>query len=119
VRDQVEAGKRAGLHAGLSGTLIRGCLGETDPTSLQNILMRMPDKVCAVGLATLAPEERDPVYALIAPQKASRVKEEIRLEALRRTTPLMHGRIIREFLSYFGKARKTGGSIWIRPKKRS
>jgi hypothetical protein len=117
----VEAGKRAGVHPGLSGAaaLIRDCLRGTDRTTLQNILMRMPDKVCGVGLAALAPEERDPVYALIAAPKAARVREEIRLEALRRTTPLVRGRIIRSFLSYFGKARKTGGAIWIRPKKRS
>ncbi len=79
--------------------------------------MRMPDKVCAVGLAALGPEERDPVYALIAPQKAARIREEIRLEAMRRTTPLMRGRIIRSFLSYFGKARSPGGRIWIRPRR--
>jgi hypothetical protein len=118
----VEAGKRAGVHPGLKGAapLIRDCLRVTDATALQNILMRMPDKVCAVGLSALTPEERVPVYALVAAQKAARVKEEIRLEAMRRTTPLVHGRIIRVFLSYFGRARTAAGTgpIWIRPKKR-
>jgi hypothetical protein len=77
----------------------------------------MPDKVCAVGLAEITPEERDPLYALLAPQKARRVKDEIRYVALRRTTPLVHGRIIRAFLSYFGEARSSSGRIWIRPRK--
>jgi hypothetical protein len=118
----VEAGKRAGLrHAGLrsgeSTSLIRACLRETDRTSLQNILMRMPDKVCAVALAALPAEEREPVYGLVAPQKALRIKEEIRIEALRRTTALVRGRITRAFLSYFGKARSPGGRIWVRPKR--
>jgi hypothetical protein len=77
----------------------------------------MPDKVCAVGLAALSPEEREPVYAVIAPQKALRIREEIRIEALRRTTALVHGRITRTFLSFFGKARSPGGRIWVRPKR--
>jgi hypothetical protein len=98
---------------------VRQCLGGADATILQNILMRMPDKVCAVGLALLPEEERGPAYALIAPAKAARIREEIRLEARRRTTALVRGRIIRTFLSYFGKAKKTSGPIWIRPKKRS
>jgi hypothetical protein len=105
-----------------TGRLIRECLSITDKTALQNTLMRMPDKVCAVGLASVTPEERDPVYSLIAPRKASRVREEIRLEAMRRTTPLMKGRIMREFLSYFGSAGITPGTrgpIWIKPRKRS
>ncbi len=119
----MEAGKRAGVRPGLKGPapLVRECLRKTNATALQNILMRMPDKVCAVALSTLTPEERAPVYALIAPQKASRIKEEIRLEAMRSTTPLVRGRIMRTFLSYFGKARPAGGKagpIWIRPKKR-
>ena len=121
----MEAGKRAGVHKKLSaangagaGGQIRACLQAQDVTTLQNTLMRMPDKVCAVGLAEMTPEERDPIYALLAPQKAWRVKDEIRYIALRRTTPLVHGRIIRLFLSYFGKAPSTKGRIWIKPRKR-
>jgi hypothetical protein len=117
----VEERKRAGVLQGLNreAAAVRQCLAGVHPTTLQNILMRMPDKVCAVGLATLTEEERAPAYALIAPAKAMRVREEIRLEARRRTTPLVRGRIIRAFLSYFGKAKKPGGPIWIRPKKRT
>ncbi len=99
----------------MSARLVRACLSQTGRIALQNILMRMPDKVCAVGLAALAPEERTPCYALMAPVKAARVKDEIRREALRRTTPLVRGRILRTCLSFFGRARKTPGTIWIRP----
>jgi len=121
MRDQVEERKRAGVLQDLSreAAAVRQCLAGLGATALQNVLMRMPDKVCAVGLATLAEAERAPAYALMAPAKASRVKEEIRLESRRRTTALVRGRIIRSFLSYFGGAEKPGGSIWIRPKKRA
>ncbi len=115
MRDQMETGKRAGLPAGLIAPQIRACLAGTGRTALQNILMRMPDKVCAVGLAALAPQERQPYLALMAPVKAARVREEMRLEAMRRTTPLVRGRIVRTFLSFFGRARRAPGTIWIRP----
>lgn len=98
---------------------MRTCLSGTDATTLQNVLMRIPDKVCAVALSALPEKERTATLARMAPIKAERIREEIRLEARRRTTALVRGRIIRAFLSYFGRARKPGGPIWIRPKKRS
>jgi hypothetical protein len=84
---------------------------------LQNTLMRMPDKVCAVALATLPKEKRFVVYSRIAGPKAARIEEEIGLEARRRTSALMRARIIRSFLSYFGRVRRVPGRIWIRPIK--
>jgi hypothetical protein len=89
----------------------------TGRTALQNILMRMPDKVCAVALATLAESQRLSVFPLIAGAKAARVREEMRLERARRTSPLVRARILRTFLSYFGKAARTPGTIWIRPRR--
>jgi hypothetical protein len=97
--------------------LVRKALSGASSTTLQNVLMRMPDKVCAVGLAALAPEEREPLYALVAPAKAGRVREEIRLEMRRRTTALVRGRIVRAFLSYFGQAKAPSGTIWIKPRR--
>jgi hypothetical protein len=88
-----------------------------DAALLQNTLMRMPDKVCAVALATLPREKRMVIYSRIAGPKAARIEEEIRLEERRRTTALVRARIIRSFLSYFGRARKVSGRIWIRPKR--
>jgi hypothetical protein len=93
------------------------CVGRVDKTTLQNILMRMPDKVCAVALATLAPAKQEALYTLIAAPKAARIREEIRLEARRRTSALVHGRIIRTFLSYFGEGGRATGRIWIRPRR--
>ncbi len=115
----MEARKRAAVHPALNDTTarVRECLRASGATTLQNILMRVPDKVCAVAFAALPEEERAPLYAAIAPQKAARVQEEMRLEARRRTTAVVRGRIIRSFLSYFGKARNSSGPIWIRPKK--
>jgi hypothetical protein len=93
------------------------CVGGTSRTALQNILMRMPDKVCAVALAMLSESQRLSLYTLIAGTKAARVKEEMRLEKGRRTSPLVRARIIRSFLSYFGQAAKVPGTIWIRPRR--
>jgi hypothetical protein len=87
----------------------------TDATPLQNTLMRIPDKVCAVALATLPREKRMAVYSRISGPKATRVEEEIKLEARRRTSARMRARIIRSFLSYFDRARTVPGRIWIKP----
>jgi len=93
------------------------CVSRADKTTLQNVLMRMPDKVCAVAFATLTEERRQLLYALIAGPKAARIVEEIRLESRRRTSALVRGRILRSFLSYFGRARNAGGTIYIRPRR--
>jgi hypothetical protein len=97
---------------------ILSCVRGADKTTLQNVLMRMPDKVAAVGLALLAREQRQELYALIARQKAARIEEEIRLESRRLTSPLARARITRAFLSYFGKAAASPGTIWIRPRRK-
>ena len=94
-------------------------LGRTDPARLQNTLMAMSDKICAVALATLPEERRDAVYALIAPTKARRIREEIRLETRRRTARAVRDRIIREFLKGFDAGPKTRPTIYIRPKRES
>jgi hypothetical protein len=93
------------------------CVGGTSRTALQNILMRMPDKVCAVALATLSENQRLSLYPLIAGPKAVRVREEMRRERSRRTSPLVRARILKTFLSYFGQATRTPGTIWIRPRR--
>jgi hypothetical protein len=91
-------------------------VSRADRTTLQNVLMRMPDKVCAVAFGTLTEEKRQSLYSLIAGPKAARIMEEIRLESRRRTSALVRGRILRTFLSYFGRARKAAGTIYIRPR---
>ena len=88
-----------------------------DAAQLQNTLMRVPDKVCAVALSALPREKRMVVYSKIAGPKARRIEEEITLESRRRTSALVRARILGSFLSYFGRARKVPGRIWIRPKK--
>jgi len=93
------------------------CVSRADRTTLQNVLMRMPDKVCAVAFATLTKERQQSLYALIAGPKAARIVEEIRLESRRRTSALVRNRILRSFLSYFGLAGKTEGTIYIRPRR--
>jgi hypothetical protein len=96
---------------------IWACVNGTNRTTLQNILMRMPDKVCAVALAMLSESQRLSLYPLIAGPKAARVREEMRLENGRRTSPLVRARILRTFLSYFGQGTRASGTIWIRPRR--
>jgi hypothetical protein len=116
-----------GIHGGcgtpvdvMSETVraIRECVARTHATMLQNILMRMPDKVCALGFQALPESTREELYALIAPLKAARIKEEIRLEARRRTGIAVKEKILRGFLSYFGEAEKLKKRIYIRPKRK-
>ncbi len=92
-------------------------VSSADAALLQNTLMRIPDKVCAVALSALPREKRMLLYARIAGPKAGRIEEEIALETRRRTSALVRARIIRSFLSYFGRARKVPGRIWIRPRR--
>jgi hypothetical protein len=87
--------------------------------ALQNTLMRIPDKVCAVALASLPREKRLLLYSRIAGPKAARIEEEIALESRRRTSPRVKARITRSFLSYFGRAGRVPGRIWIRPRRDS
>jgi hypothetical protein len=90
-----------------------------DGAALQNTLMRVPDKVCAVALATLPREKRMILYSRIAGPKAARIEEEIALESRRRTSPRVRARIVASFLSYFGRAGRVPGRIWIRPRRDS
>jgi hypothetical protein len=94
---------------------IRDAIQSTGRTALQNILMRIPDKVCAAALGLVSEKERGPVYALIAESKAERIREEIRLGARRRVTPAVRTRLIQSFLSYFRSGRTRDPRVWIRP----
>ncbi len=95
---------------------VTACVGGSDQARLQNTLMAMSDKVCAVALSALREEQRDAVYALIAPAKAKRIREEIRLESRRRTPLAVRDRIIRDFLKSFEGGPKPRPKIYIRPK---
>jgi hypothetical protein len=111
--------KKAGAHGtpGSAADAVWNAVSAADAAHLQNTLMRVPDKVCAVALATLPREKRMLLYSRIAGPKAARIEEEIALETRRRTSALVRARIIRSFLSYFGRARKVPGRIWIRPRR--
>ena len=95
--------------------VIRILIRRTDRTSLQNILMRIPDQVCATVLGRLTKSERAPLYALIADSKAARIQEEIRLGSRRRMTPLVRARLIRSFISYFRPGTTKGPTVWLKP----
>ncbi len=94
---------------------VRDVLAGTGLTKLQNILMRIPDKVCAAAFSTLTDHARVRLYALVADAKASRIREEIRLEARRRTSPLVRARLLRSFLSYFSHGTARAPRVWIKP----
>ncbi len=94
---------------------IRDHLARTEQTRLQNILMRIPDKVCAAAFSILSDHARERLLALVADAKASRIREEIRLEGRRRTSPLVRARLLRSFLSYFSHGAARAPRVWIRP----
>ncbi len=98
-----------------SAQAIRDLIRSTGRTALQNILMRIPDKVCAAALSSLGESERAPLYALMAGSKAGRIREEIRLGARRRMTPSVRSRLIRSFVSYFRAGPTRGPRVWLRP----
>jgi len=106
-------------HGRTPAASIWNAVSSASAAALQNTLMRIPDKVCAVALAALPREKRMMLYSRIAGPKAARIEEEIALESRRRTSAFVRARIIRSFLSYFGQARKVPGRIWIRPRRDS
>ncbi len=97
---------------------IRDAVRSTGRTALQNVLMRIPDKVCATALGLLTERERAPLYALIAESKAARIREEIRLSVRRRMTPAVRARLLQSFLSYFALGITRDPRVWIRPIRR-
>jgi hypothetical protein len=123
----VEAGKAAQLTRGQrpesvknASVLIEQCLEGVDAARLQTTLMLMPDKVCAVAFAVLGEQRRRSLCALLGETKARRIREEIGLEARRRTSGIVRARILRAFTSYFrspSRGRKSTSTIWIRPKR--
>ena len=106
------------MTPGPAGAIWEAVSAMNGPT-LQNTLMRVPDKVCAVAFAALPREKRMILYARMAGPKAARIEQEIALEGRRRTSPRVRARIIRSFLSYFGRAGAVPGRIWIRPRRDS
>jgi hypothetical protein len=100
--------------------LIEECVKGIDPARLQTTLMLMPDKVCAVAFAMLGEQRRQSLYSLLGETKARRIREEIGLEARRKTSAVVRARILRAFLSYFStpsRGKRIVSTIWIRPKR--
>ena len=94
---------------------IRDLIHRTEKTRLQNILMRIPDKVCAAAFSLLGETERSPLYTLIADSKAVRIREEIRLGSRRRMTPTVRARLVSSFTAYFRAGTARGPTVWLRP----
>ena len=117
-RAYTEEPVRTEKHMKDAALRIREIVERTERTMLQNILMRIPDKVCATALAALPDESRTSMYALIADSKAHRIREEIRLESRRRTSAAVRDRLMRSFLSYFDMDAQRGPRVWIRPLRR-
>ena len=97
---------------------MRDLLFRTPSAALSNILMRIPDKVCAAGFSALSDDVQRRLYALVGDTKAVRIREEIRIEARRRTSPVARARLLRSFLAYFEHRAPRAPSVWIRPIRR-
>jgi hypothetical protein len=100
------------------GRSLRDLLARTPSTTLSNILMRIPDKVCAAGFSTLSDDLQRGLYALVGETKAARIREEVRIEARRRTTAAARARLVRSFLAYFQQRAPRAPAVWIRPIRR-
>lgn len=97
---------------------IRDLISRTHATTLSNILMRIPDKVCAAGFSALPDDIRSRLYALVGETKAARIREEIRIETRRRTSATVRSRLLRSFLAYFDIRAARAPRVWIRPVRR-
>ncbi len=97
------------------GRWMRDLLLRTPSAALSNILMRIPDKVCAAGFSALPDDTQARLFALVGDTKASRIREEIRIESRRRTSAVARARLLRSFLAYFEHRSPRAPSIWIRP----
>jgi Mg/Co/Ni transporter MgtE len=97
---------------------IRDLLTRTPSTALSNILMRIPDKVCAAAFSALSKDAQRRLFALIGETKANRIREEIRIETRRRTSAVTRTRLLRSFLSYFEHPRPGAPTVWVRPIRR-
>jgi Mg/Co/Ni transporter MgtE len=97
---------------------LRDLVARTDATKLQNILMRIPDKVCAAGFSVISDTERARLYALVGEKKAARIREEIHIETRRRTSVTVRSRLVRSFLSYFDLRSPGAPKVWVRPIRR-
>jgi len=97
------------------GRWMRDLLSRTPSAALSNILMRIPDKVCAAGFSALSDDMQERLFTLVGDTKAARIREEIRIEARRRTSKVTRARLLRSFLAYFEHRPPPAPSVWIRP----
>jgi hypothetical protein len=100
------------------GRWMRDLLARTPSARLSNILMRIPDKVCAAGFSALPDDTQNRLYALVGGTKAARIREEIRIEGRRRTSAVARARLLRSFLAYFEHRAPRAPSVWVRPIRR-
>jgi len=100
------------------GRWMRDLLAKTPSTTLSNILMRIPDKVCAAGFSVFPEDTQLRLFALVGEAKAGRVREEIKIEARRRTSAVSRSRLVRSFITYFEHRAPQAPSVWIRPIRR-
>ena len=102
-------------------TKIWNCIQKTPETQLQNALMRMPDRICAVSLSKLTDEQKDYIFSTMSPIKARRIREEIGYQRRLNIPEANYLKIVRSFLSLLGSGEKgnnTDLNIYIRPRKR-
>ena len=63
---------------------LRDLMEAVNGATLSNIVMRIPDKLCAAAFSMLSDDVRDRLYEVIGTTKAARIREEIRIERRRR-----------------------------------
>ncbi len=86
--------------------------------SLQNILMKIPDREIAVSISILDDIEKQMFFSLLSLEKVKRVKEELKYQKRLDIREDRYLKIACKFLSYFKPGKKEfRNESYVRPKR--
>ena len=86
--------------------------------SLQNILMKIPDREIAVSISVLDDMEKQMFFSLVSQEKVKRIKEELNYQKQLDIRKDRYLKIADKFISYFTAGKKEfRNESYIRPKR--
>ncbi len=86
--------------------------------TLQNMLMKIPDREIAVSIMALEDREKELFFSLLSPAKVLRLKEELQYQEKLDIRHDRYLKIVNKFLSYFEPGKKQfKNQSYIRPKR--
>ena len=87
--------------------------------TLQNILMKIPDREIAVSISVLKDFEKETIFSLLSPVKIRRIKDELKYQKKLDIRQDRYFKMVNKFLSYFAPGKKQfKDKSYIRPKRR-